>query len=151
MGRSIPRLAVALLALSYCKKSDSLGGSSGGGDNAAASHQTSAQIGAAGGAISDPNGGWTMTIPAGAPSQTRTITITTNATATGATLRFEPEGLTFLTPATLKVTYVQGSMSEGGIEEMMQKQYYINDDSTVTTTATLHLVTGVLQPACRNS
>jgi hypothetical protein len=134
------------LLFSYCKKSDSSGGSSGGVDTLAASYQTSAQIGASGGTIADPNGAWTFTVPAGALSETKTITVTTNATAVGsvpqeyettaALLKFEPSGLTFLTPATLKVTYAQGAMSEGGIEEKSQKQYYINDDSTVTAMAT---------------
>lgn len=140
-------LFFALLFI-YCKKSDSTGAAGGGagGVGAAAPYQTSADIGAAGGTIADPNGNWSLTIPAGALTQTKNITITTNATATGsipadytgttATLSFEPHGLTFLSTATLKVKYSQGDMPEGGIEEKVQRQYYLNDDSTVTAMAT---------------
>ncbi|AFM12837.1 beta strand repeat-containing protein [Turneriella parva] len=130
----------------YCKKSGNDASSLGDTASGAAAYQTSAQIGAAGGTISDPNGQWTFTVPAGALSETKTITVTTNATPVGSVpqefaasaslLKLEPSGLTFLTPATLKVTYPQGEMSEGGIEEKSQKQYYINDDSTVTAMAT---------------
>ena len=121
MSRSIPFLAFLLLFLSYCKKSDGSGALSGSGESSAASYQTSAQIGAAGGTIADPNGNWSLTIPAGALTQPKNITITTNATATGsipgaytnttATLSFEPHGLTFLSAATLKVKYSQGYMT----------------------------------------
>jgi hypothetical protein len=130
----------------YCKKNGGDGSSAVGNSSGAAAYQTSAQIGAAGGTINDPNGQWTFTVPAGALSETKTITVTTNATPVGSVpqefatsaslLKLEPSGLTFLTPATLKVTYPQGEMSEGGVEEKSQKQYYINDDSTVTAMAT---------------
>lgn len=145
-------LAVGLL-FSFCKKSGSDNGSgTGSGSGGSTPYQTSAQIGAAGGTISDPNGNWTLTIPAGALMQAKTITVTTNAVATGSvpdeftntspTLSFEPHGLTFLSDATLKVKYAQGDMSEGGIEEKMQKQYYINDDSKVTAmTSTVNTAT----------
>ncbi|MFO1527487.1 MAG: chitobiase/beta-hexosaminidase C-terminal domain-containing protein [Turneriella sp.] len=150
------RLSIILAAgllFSFCKKSGSDNGSgTGSGSGGSTPYQTSAQIGAAGGTISDPNGNWTLTIPAGALMQAKTITVTTNAKATGSvpdeftntspTLSFEPHGLTFLSDATLKVKYAQGDMSEGGIEEKMQKQYYINDDSKVTAmTSTVNTAT----------
>lgn len=143
--RGLSIFSISILLLSFCKKSGGEGSSAGADSGGAAAYQTSAQIGAAGGTITDPNGKWTFTVPAGALSENKTITVTTNATAVGSVpqefatsaslLKLEPAGLTFLTPATLKVTYPQGEMAEGGIEEKSQKQYYINDDSTVTAMA----------------
>jgi hypothetical protein len=141
--------------LAACRKSDSTSTDGSSSKSSTTAYQTSAQIGAAGGTISDPNGAWTFIVPAGALSETKTITVTTNAAATGSipnqftttsgTLSFEPHGLTFLTPLTLKVQYAQGDMPEGGIEEKMQKQYYINDDSTVTAmTTTINTTTNEL-------
>ncbi len=111
--RLIVFLAVGLL-FSFCKKSDGdLNGSGSSGNAGATTYQTSAQIGAAGGTISDPNGNWSLTIPAGALTQTKNITIPTNASPTGsipavytsttATLSFEPHGLTFLSAALSEV------------------------------------------------
>lgn len=134
-------LAAGLL-FSFCKKSsDDSGSTAGSANGGLTAYQTSAQIGISGGTISDPQGNWSLTIPPGALTQTKTIIITSNATATGtvpaeytstaATLAFEPHGLMFLSPATLKVKYAQGDMPEGGIEEKMQKQFYITDNSKV--------------------
>lgn len=135
-----------VLYFSDCKKSAGDGSSTGGNASGGAAYQTSAQIGAAGGTISDPNGKWTLTIPAGALTSNKDIAVTTNASATGSVplsytgktpiLNFSPTGLTFLTPATLKVSYAQGTMIENGIEEKMIKFYQIKDDSTVVAATT---------------
>jgi hypothetical protein len=53
-------------------------------------------------------------------------------TTLGSALKFEPQGLVFSKPATLKYRYPQGNMQEGGIEESLSSFYYINDDSTAS-------------------
>lgn len=101
----------------------------------------SGEIGPSGGSLKASDGSFSFEIPAGALAETKLITIYRDATPNGSVpaeygsatpvFKFEPEGLKFLKPAILTVTYKQGNFVEAGIEERTLGMYYIKDDSTL--------------------
>ncbi|MDZ4724701.1 MAG: FG-GAP-like repeat-containing protein [Leptospira sp.] len=102
---------------------------------------TTATVTASGGTVSSSDGSINLQIPAGALTDTRQITISTNSAPIGNVpegyeivtkiLKFEPSGLVFQKPVTLTLNYDQKDMEEGGIEERTVRFFYIKNDSTL--------------------
>lgn len=110
-------------------------------------NSSSANVGTEGGVVQSLDGSFSLEVPSGALSETRLITVTKDASPIGnipegygkgtAVYKFEPEGLTFIKPASFTIYYDQGQMTEGGFEERAISFYYVKNDSTLEKMNTL--------------
>ncbi|MBK8697586.1 MAG: hypothetical protein IPN17_36390, partial [Deltaproteobacteria bacterium] len=120
-----------------------------------------ASIGAAGGVVE--LGGFTLTIPPGALTETREITVegAADATVEGYSLssrlyRLQPEGLTFALPATVSIPFVPGAESPALFWSLADNSGHEDLHGTVMGAAMAAAVThfssgyvgSVLPPAC---